>query len=309
MRLPAGLRRRHDPAARLPVRQLGDRLRRPQRGGRPPDGAAPALAARERAGALRPTDHGRRTGRGVAPSHPARQIERAAAHGLEVKCATELEFYLFRESFAEAAGQAVARAGPPRRLHRGLPAAADVAGGVRHRAHPQPDARSRDPDRVLQGRGRHRPARDQHHLRRRPRGRRPSSGVQERGEGDRRGTRPIGDLHGQMVDGQCRVVLPHPHQPVGRGDRRADDGARATASPLASGLSVVGRAVPGRADPRRPAAGMVLRPLRQLLPALRSRFVGPDRRGLGRGQPDLRIPRRSERAPVGGWRAASRGPT
>jgi glutamine synthetase len=32
-----------------------------------------------------------------------RQLERAAAHGLEVKCATELEFYLFRDSFAEAA--------------------------------------------------------------------------------------------------------------------------------------------------------------------------------------------------------------
>ncbi len=31
-----------------------------------------------------------------------RQIERAAAMGLEIKCATELEFYLFRDSFAEA---------------------------------------------------------------------------------------------------------------------------------------------------------------------------------------------------------------
>ncbi len=34
-----------------------------------------------------------------------RQIERAAAHGLEIRCATELEFYLFRESFSEAAGK------------------------------------------------------------------------------------------------------------------------------------------------------------------------------------------------------------
>jgi len=32
-----------------------------------------------------------------------RQLERAAAHGLEIKCATELEFYLFRDSFDEAA--------------------------------------------------------------------------------------------------------------------------------------------------------------------------------------------------------------
>ena len=32
-----------------------------------------------------------------------RQLERAAGHGLEIKCATELEFYLFLDSFAEAA--------------------------------------------------------------------------------------------------------------------------------------------------------------------------------------------------------------
>ena len=34
-----------------------------------------------------------------------RQIERAAAMGFEIKCATELEFYLFRESFEEAAAR------------------------------------------------------------------------------------------------------------------------------------------------------------------------------------------------------------
>ena len=35
----------------------------------------------------------------------ARQVERAAAAGLDVRCATELEFYLFRESYEEAAAQ------------------------------------------------------------------------------------------------------------------------------------------------------------------------------------------------------------
>ena len=34
-----------------------------------------------------------------------RQIERAAEHGLVVKCATELEFYLFRDSFTDAAAK------------------------------------------------------------------------------------------------------------------------------------------------------------------------------------------------------------
>ena len=34
-----------------------------------------------------------------------RQIERAAAAGFDIKCATELEFFLFRESFEEAAAK------------------------------------------------------------------------------------------------------------------------------------------------------------------------------------------------------------
>jgi glutamine synthetase len=34
-----------------------------------------------------------------------RQLERASAHGLEIKCATELEFYLFLDSFPEAAAK------------------------------------------------------------------------------------------------------------------------------------------------------------------------------------------------------------
>jgi glutamine synthetase len=34
-----------------------------------------------------------------------RQLERAAEHGLEIKCATELEFYLFLDTFAEAAAK------------------------------------------------------------------------------------------------------------------------------------------------------------------------------------------------------------
>jgi len=34
-----------------------------------------------------------------------RQIERAAEHGLDIRCATELEFYLFQETFEEAAAK------------------------------------------------------------------------------------------------------------------------------------------------------------------------------------------------------------
>ena len=153
-----------------------------------------------------------------------RQLERAAGRGLEVKCATELEFYLFLDSFAEAADKHWQRPRPPRRHHRGLPAAPDVARGVHHREDPQPDGGGRDPHRVLQGRGRHRPARDQHHLRRRPGGGRPSPGVQERGQGDRLGVRAGRHLHGQVVHGHGRLLVPHPHQPVGRRERLPPDG-------------------------------------------------------------------------------------
>lgn len=34
-----------------------------------------------------------------------RQVERAAAHGIAVRCATELEFYLFKDSYAEASAK------------------------------------------------------------------------------------------------------------------------------------------------------------------------------------------------------------
>ena len=71
-------------------------------------------------------------------------------------------------------GPSAGRLAPHADLDRGLPAAPDLAGGVRHRPHPQPDGRGGHPGRVLQGRGRHRAARDQHHLRR-PRSRWPTA--------------------------------------------------------------------------------------------------------------------------------------
>ena len=93
-----------------------------------------------------------------------RQIERAAGHGLEVKCATELEFYLFRESFAEAAEKrwrALAPHADTIEDYQLLQTSREeyVIGRIRNQM-----LDAGHPDRVLQGRGRHRAARDQHHL-------------------------------------------------------------------------------------------------------------------------------------------------
>ena len=61
-------------------------------------------------GPLRPADPGRaRPSRSRPAGSCAARSSGPPAHGLEVKCATELEFYLFLDSFAEAAEQALAR--------------------------------------------------------------------------------------------------------------------------------------------------------------------------------------------------------
>ena len=123
----------------------------------PRHGPAPSLAARERAGPLRPADHGRRTGRGVAPPHPAAARSSGppgTASRSSARPSSSSTSSASPSPKPPASGWHDAR--PPRRHHRGLPAAPDVARGVHHRAHPQPDARSRHPHRVLQGGGRHR---------------------------------------------------------------------------------------------------------------------------------------------------------
>ena len=224
MRLPDGLRRRHGAAARLSLRQLGDRLRRPQRRHRPPDRPPPALAAGQRPGALRPPDPGGRAGRSVPPSHPATPAGAGGRPRPRGQVRHRARVLPVPRLLPRSSRQALAAPRPPRRHHRGLPAAPDVARGVHHREDPQPDGGGRDPHRVLQGRGRHRPARDQHHLRRSPGGGRPSPGVQERGQGDRLGVRAGRHLHGQVVHGHGRLLVPHPHQPVGRRDRLPPDG-------------------------------------------------------------------------------------
>ena len=139
VRLPAGLRRRHGPAAGLRVRQLGDRLRRPQRRHRPPDGPAHPLAPGQRARPVRPADHGRRAGRGLAPAHPAPPDRAGRRAGLRGQVRHRARVLPVPRLVHRGRRQALAEPRPPRHLDRGLPAPPDVARGVHHRPHPQRD--------------------------------------------------------------------------------------------------------------------------------------------------------------------------
>ena len=60
------------------------------------------------------------------------QIARAAEMGYIVKTGSELEFYLFKDSFDELAERGYRDAQPSSQLHHGLPHAADHQGRVDH---------------------------------------------------------------------------------------------------------------------------------------------------------------------------------
>ena len=211
-----------------------------------------------------------------------RQIERAHQRGFTVRCATELEFFLFRDSFEQAADKGWRGLVP----HTGTIEDYQLLQTSREeyvlRRIRNEMVRAGIPiesSKGEAGRGQHR---GQRHVRRGARDGRPPSRLQERREGDRRPGGPGRDVHGEVVDGRGRIVVPPPHQPVGRGHRPPADGPRRRPD------RAVGRrsALPRRPDPRRRPAGVVLRPVRQLLPAVRVRQLGADGRGLGRGQPD-----------------------
>ena len=80
-----------------------------------------------------------------------RQVERAAAAGYQLMFASELEFYLFRESLEEAAAKDYARSHAALARCRGLPHPADDARRVRHPCDPQRHRRRRRAGRVLEG--------------------------------------------------------------------------------------------------------------------------------------------------------------
>ena len=144
-----------------------------------------------------------------------RQLERAAERGLRVCSATELEFFLFTDSYEEARRQGLAGPDAAHLDDRGLPAAADVARGVHPAAHPQRDVAAGIPVEFSKGEA----GRGQHEVNvtydEALVDGRPSSGLQERDQGDRGAGGPGGHVHGQVDDGRRGLVVPRAHEPVG----------------------------------------------------------------------------------------------
>ncbi len=104
----------------------------------------------------------------VAPRQILRcQVERAREVGFEVMTASELEFFVFRETLRGGCGEALRGADAAERLRPRLPHPPDDEGRVPDPRDPQRHGWRGHARRVLEGRGRGRPARDQPSLRRR----------------------------------------------------------------------------------------------------------------------------------------------
>ena len=119
-----------------------------------------------------------------------RQIERAAAAGLHGEVRLRARVLPVPGVVRRGRGEGLHGPHAAHDGHRGLPHPPDHPGRVPHPPDPQRHGRRGRPGRVLEGRGRPRPARDQPALRRRARDGRPPHHLQERGQGDRRPQRP-----------------------------------------------------------------------------------------------------------------------
>ena len=308
MPVPARDRHGDGAAARLRLRELGHGLRRLPDGPRHGDAAAVPVAREDRDGDLRHRRRGDgRAGRGRARGRSCkRQIATAAEMGFQVKTGSELEFYLFKDSFDELAERGYRDPRPSSTLHHGLPHAADHEGRVVHPADPQRHAGRRHPHRVLEGRVRQGPARDQHHVLRRAVERRPSRDLQARREGDRGAERRRRHVHGEVDDGRGRARRCHLHSSVWNADgAESPDVDRRRRAPHVRHLPLV----PRRADGDGARDGVDVRAVRELLQALPARLVGADRDRVEPRQPHVRVPhgRRAQGRP--GRVPASRAPT
>ena len=142
----------------------------------------------------------------VAPrSILRRQLERAAAMGFSAKAASELEYFIFEETYRTAAEAGLRRSDPGRLVHRGLPPAAGRPRGAVQRSRAPAPGPLRHPGRDLQGGMGPRPARDEHPLRRCPRHGRSPRAPQAVHEGDGRRPRAERHLHGQAPRRRGRV--------------------------------------------------------------------------------------------------------
>ena len=223
-----------------------------------------------------------------------RQLERAAGHGLEIRCATELEFYLFLDSFAEAADKhwqdlvphadtiqdyqllqtsrqeyiigrirnQMIEAGIPVEFSKG------EAGIGQHEINITYGGALEVADRHLVFK----------------------TGVKEIASGFGRAATFMAKWSMDTAGSSCHI-----HTSLWDAEHGAP--LMAPAEGVDGAVGLLPRRVPVRGRPaaRGRTAGVVLRPLRQLVPPVRAGLVGPDRGGVGGGQPHLRVPGRGFR--------------
>ncbi len=174
-----------------------------------------------------------------------RQLERAAERGLRICSATELEFFLFKESYEEADALGWQNLTPHTSTIEDYQLLQTTREEYVLRRIRNEMMRRRHPGRELQGRGRAGAARGERPVGRGARHGRPPPHLQERHQGDCGAGGAGDDVHGQVDDGRRRLVVPRAHQPVEPRPQRGPDGAgrrrgrRRRAHP--SGLSKLGR--------------------------------------------------------------------
>ena len=237
------------------------------------------------------------------------QVERAASLGLTPMLGSELEFFLLKETYAEAHAQGYGRLTPSVPYILDYHILATTYDEPLHPPDPERDARRRDPRRDLEGRGLAGAAGDQLPLRGRAHDGRQPHRLQERRQGDRVPERLLDHLHGEAVRELDRQLVPHPLVALAR---------------RASRRSPTTRRCSGTGSPARSpvhGAGALPRADRQLVQALCGRQLGADDARVGERQPHLRVPgRRSRplaprgdadpgrrRQPLPGVRGADRG--
>ena len=127
-----------------------------------------------------------------------KQLKRLEAMKLKAYVASELEFFLFDDSYDDRQPEGLSQPQDQRALHRGLPHPPDDQGRERDAGHPQRAPRRGHPGRELQGRMGPGPGGDQRPVCRGARDGRPARHHQERLQGDRLRPRTGRHLHGQV---------------------------------------------------------------------------------------------------------------
>ena len=234
-RVPVPDRDRHGDgaAARLRVRELGDRLRRLQDDPGHVDDAARAVAREDRDGDLRRRRRAHRAswsrwrrGRSCAARWSGRR--RPATRSRPDRSSSSTS----SRSPTKRRPRSATRDFSPLAVHHGLPHARDHQGRVADPPDPQRHAaRAGIPIEFSKGEFGQGPARDQHHLRGRAGDRRLPRPLQARHEGDRRAERRRDHVHGEVDHGRGRLLLPHALERVERGRNRVADVGRRRPEP------------------------------------------------------------------------------